>query len=46
MDFSRAPIWLILGWPILLLVAAGALSIFAAFGYGLWWAISHLAWVP
>jgi hypothetical protein len=45
MDFHRLPPSEILGWPVLILVLCGLLSIVGGIGYGLWWLISHLAWV-
>ncbi len=45
MDFSRAPLTFILGWPVLILVICGVVSIFGAIGYGLAWIIDHIAWV-
>ena len=46
MPFHKAPLTFILGGPVLFLVICGLLSILGAIAYGLWWLVTHLAWVP
>jgi hypothetical protein len=44
-DFSKLPITFAIPWPVLVLMGIGVLSILGALGFGVWWLISHLAWV-
>lgn len=45
-DLSRLPVTFWIPWPLLALAILGLVAILGALGFGAWWVISHLQWVP
>lgn len=45
-DFRQLPIGFMISWPVMMLLGIGCLTILGALGFGAWWIISHLQWVP
>lgn len=45
-DFRHLPLHFVIPWPVLILMGIGALTILGSAGFGVWWLVSHLQWVP